>query len=160
ATSRVHSVFQRACNLMSADGRLLGVVVDPAVNGPATIVIEHGDSAPDFGALLAPGDMVHRAGEHLVIAARLTLDLSGVRLWRPAPIRRPLSAAEAEQRLYHVARLAAAIAPDAGLAPLLRDADILAGDGRPSRFQAAQAGLQAAHVALAGPPDAPLAPSG
>src|SRR6266508_3520741 len=70
----VHSVFERAFNLVSPDGALLGVVRPPAGNGPATLVLAPGVDWPPLADVVRPGDPVTMAGECLIVGGRLALD--------------------------------------------------------------------------------------
>jgi hypothetical protein len=116
---RVHSVFARACNLVSDDGMLLGIVQGPAWNGPATLVLAPGALPAPLTGLLRPGAPARRDGNRLWIADRVGLELSAARLWAPTPIVRTLDAAQIAARLDRAAEIVAAEAPRDGLARLL-----------------------------------------
>jgi hypothetical protein len=118
----VHSVFTRACNLQSADGTLLGVVEAAGGNAPATLVLSENGISESLTALVAAGEPAELRDECLHVGRRLHLRLTDIQIWQPSPIVRTLPASEVEQRLRLVAEIAASIASDGGLAPLLQDA--------------------------------------
>jgi hypothetical protein len=118
----VHSVFQRALNLMSRTGELLGMVLAPACNAPATLVVTPAVTVaapPPLTEGIAPGMTVCVTGRRVDIAGLLTLDVTTARRWTPAPIRPSLSPREIRVRLRAVVRISQNIAPTTGFAPLL-----------------------------------------
>jgi uncharacterized protein DUF2877 len=130
----VHSVFRQAFNLTRQDGTLLGVVVSPAGNAPATLVLTAGPSDEPLTSLLTLGDSASVVGEHpyfLVVAGRLILDLSTAAFWDPPPVQRTLPRREIRARLRRAATVATSESPTIGLAPLLADAGLLL-DGDPA----------------------------
>ncbi len=123
---QVHSVFQRALNLVASDGALLGVVQAPACNAPATLVVSLAGSAEHtapFTAYVAAGMPARLAGKVLDIAGLLTLDVTTARRWTPAAIRPTCPLADIRARLRRSVQIAQAVAPVSGFAPLLDAAD-------------------------------------
>src|SRR5581483_6671386 len=90
----VHSAFERAANLRSAGGELLGLVMAPGPDGPATIVLEVDGDNQALADDLLPGSSVRADDEARSLSADgLLIDLRAATLWSPAPIRRTASAA-------------------------------------------------------------------
>src|SRR3954471_12398320 len=122
ASWRVHSVFARAVNLVSPAGKLLGVVVAPAGNGPAMLIVRPTDRPVPLTLMVWPGDIAAVDGQRLAVADRLLLDLATAELWAPPPITRTLSADEILGRCALAVDIAATCAPKSGLAALLPEA--------------------------------------
>lgn len=126
---RVHSLFERALNLVSDRGELLGLVGPSAGNGPATIVLA---ALPIKGLdriRLAVGMPARTAPGRLDVGGRPRIDLSAVRQWVPARTCLSVERGELAGRLGRAERLAHEVAPQGGLAPLLQYIDALAGAG-------------------------------
>ena len=126
-TWRVHSVFRQAFNLQAPDGALLGVVLAESGNGPASLLLAPTPDLPPLDEHLQPGDEAHARAGLLTVAKWLTVNLGGVDLWSPAPIRLSLPIEEIAARIVHVRSQAAALAHDDGFASLLSDS----ASGRP-----------------------------
>nr|MBA2448766.1 hypothetical protein [Chloroflexota bacterium] len=126
---RVHSLFERALNLVSDRGELLGLVGPSAGNGPATMVL----AALPAGGLnrigLAIGMPARATSRWLDIGGGPRIDLSGIRQWVPARTCLTVEREELERRLARAEELACQVAPSGGLAPLLRHVHALAGPG-------------------------------
>ena len=148
---RVHSLFERALNLVSDEGALLGLVGPSAGNGPATIVLTALPAEGLDRIALAVGLPARAALGGLEVGGRLRIDLSGVRRWVPARTPVAIGPREIRRRLARAEQLAGAVAPSAGLAPLLPHLATLAEPGEvppaPSELdtlnQTAWTGLQA-----------------
>ncbi len=83
ARGRVHSVFERACNIETRAGELVTLLAQVLGNVPHGIRLA-GPVAP-FGAWLAPGQYAILDGAALCLPdAGVTVDLSGAAVWRGA----------------------------------------------------------------------------
>ena len=127
---RVHSVFERALNLVDANGELVGLVGPRAGNGPATVVLD-GLPAGGFERIgLQAGARARLRPGRLSIGGGLGVELRRVRGWVPCPTRLAVSAERALARVTHGERLAFERAPRGGLVPLLPYlADLATGRG-------------------------------
>ncbi|MCC6176823.1 MAG: DUF2877 domain-containing protein [Chloroflexi bacterium] len=124
---RLHSVFDRAVNLVSeADGALVAVVGPGASDGPATVVLRDAPAAGFVAAGLVPGTEVFLSGGRILSSARLRVSLADAVLWEPRPARRTLPISTVLARVTVAERIAAALAATNGLAPLLGYGEALA----------------------------------
>jgi Protein of unknown function (DUF2877) len=116
---RVHSLFERALNLVTRGGELLGLVGPRAGNGPATIVLAALPTAglDQFG--LSPGTAARISATGLDVGGRLQVDLTAAHRWEPARLDLTLLSAEIRARLAPAERIARESARAGGLAPLL-----------------------------------------
>jgi hypothetical protein len=116
---RIHSVFERALNLVDADGGLVGLVGPPAGDGPATMVLAD-LPREGLGRLgLQPNAHAELRSGRLAVAERLVVDLRRARRWVPHPTRLTVPAPRARARVAQAERLAFERAPRGGLAELL-----------------------------------------
>jgi hypothetical protein len=125
-TWTVHSVFRQALNLEASDGSLLGVVLagestPPSGNGPAVLVLEATPGVPPLNQEVEPRAAAEAQRGTLMVAGRLTIDLTPAVLWSPPPIRLTLPIDEIAARIVQARGRAAALAPGEGFAPLLTD---------------------------------------
>ena len=116
---RVHSIFERALNLQTIAGELLGLVGPRAGNGPSTIVLDRLAPVGLNRAGIAPGAPATGTDSELRIATQLTVDLRLARLWLPPSTRLAVSLQVALTRVERAEAAARAAAPAGGLAPLL-----------------------------------------
>ena len=130
---RIHSLFERALNLVTPSGELLGLVGPRAGNGPATIVLAEPPNVELDRIGLTPGDPARAADGWLRIGDRLVVDLSRARRWEPAPTPLTLRPDDAMARLARAERVAGESAPAGGLAPLLPYLAELGDDTPPDR---------------------------
>ena len=79
--ARVASVFQRACNLMTAEGHVIGLVLPEVGNGPLNIVV---DGSPSIFSALEPGMSVWLDKGRLGVAD-LQIDLKKAVIWDAQP---------------------------------------------------------------------------
>ena len=128
---RIHSLFERALNLVTPSGELVGLVGPRAGNGPATIVLAEPPNVGLDRIGLTPGDPARAADGRLRIGDRLVVDLSRARRWEPAPTPLRLRSDDAIARLARAERVARESAPAGGFAPLLSCLDELAGEDAP-----------------------------
>src|SRR6266536_2361550 len=96
---RVHSVFDRAANLRSAGGELLGLALAPAPDAPATVVVGSNPGDGPLSADVAPGMAGFVNDDMLSIGERLTIDLRNAALWSPPPIKRTAAARDIQERI-------------------------------------------------------------
>lgn len=115
---RIHAVFERAVNLLTADGDLLGVVGPRGGNGPATLVLAEPPPG-SFEALgVRPGGEARIERGRLRLSPLLEVDPGGAAVWeRPPVIPGPPEAVA--RRAEAAARQALAERGDDGLGPLL-----------------------------------------
>ena len=119
ARLRVHSVFGRALNLVSAAGDLLGLVGPHAGGAPATIVLDR-LPAGGFDALGLTADVaIDATPDWLWVGPSLQIDLRRARVWEPTATRRILPTSYVLARVAQAEATAAGVAPPGGLAPLL-----------------------------------------
>lgn len=128
AELRVHSLFERALNLVTPSGELVGLVGPRAGNGPATIVLAELSGLGLDRRGLRPNDLVRARPGRLSIGGRLEVDLGVVRRWEPWPTRVAVAPDELRARLARAEHIACVEAPDGGLAPLLPHLAVLASD--------------------------------
>jgi uncharacterized protein DUF2877 len=102
ASLRVHSVFERALNLVDAEGGLLTLLGPGGGNGPATLVLDAPPTASfsRAGPALGQAARVEQDGR-LVVPGWLTVGRDAVQLWRPE---RPLVLAAPPQRRANLER--------------------------------------------------------
>jgi hypothetical protein len=100
---RVHSVFERAVNLVDESGTLLGLIGPAGGEGPATVVLS---GVPSWRVV--PGDSCPIRAGRLVIGVA-ELDWVDARVWRPRHASRTVDAAELRRRTVRVARALADI---------------------------------------------------
>lgn len=100
--ARVHSVFERACNL--AVGTRLLTVHDAGMAHTPTSVRVVAIGAPAWGPRVRPGALALLEGRILRLGPHL-LDLTRARVWHPAPIRAGVDRTGADERLHQVAGL-------------------------------------------------------
>jgi hypothetical protein len=115
---RAHSVFERALNLATATGELVGLVGPGAGNGPATVVLRR-VPRPGFVRLLdGATDSVRIERGWLLIGSSLRIDLGQARRWEHAslPDRAP---DDLPDRLANAEEIARRAAPAGGLTALL-----------------------------------------
>jgi hypothetical protein len=120
---RVHSVFERAANLRSDAGDLLGLALAPAPNAPATIVLASDGDGRALADDLRPGAPVRHEGDAVVIDDGPVIDLLTAVLWSPPPIRRTATASNVLERIQDAQDIGSRYAPTGGLAPLLSRVD-------------------------------------
>jgi hypothetical protein len=84
----IHSVFHNALYILTGDWRLIGVVGPRSYNMPINLKVwlPKGLAIGDLG--LSQGIPVRRSGDLLMIGGDLSVDLRGVRIWKP--VRKPL----------------------------------------------------------------------
>ncbi|MEM3574784.1 MAG: DUF2877 domain-containing protein [Candidatus Bathyarchaeia archaeon] len=89
----VYSIFQNALHILTKDRRLIGVVGPRSYNMSINLKvwIPNGLMIGDLG--LKPGASVRRSGDLVILGGDFSIDLRGVRIWKP--IRRPLGAFDA-----------------------------------------------------------------
>lgn len=117
----VHSVFQRALNLVAPDGTLLGVVLGEGGNGPSSLVAEPATGLPPVDQIVEARSAARLENGHLVVAGQLAIDLANAALWTPLPIRLTLPIEEIAARIVQARARAAILAPNEGFGPLLTD---------------------------------------
>ncbi|MEM2082201.1 MAG: DUF2877 domain-containing protein [Candidatus Bathyarchaeia archaeon] len=90
---RIHSVFQNALHILTKDRRLIGIVGQRSYSMPINLKvwIPNGLTIGDLG--LKSGASVRRSGDLIILDGDFSIDLRGVRIWKP--IRRPLGAFDA-----------------------------------------------------------------
>jgi hypothetical protein len=132
-TWRVHSVFERAANLRAARGDLLGLALAPAPDAPATVMLTSDDDGGDsLSDAVAPGAACFVDGSVVSIGDDVSIDLDGVVLWLPDPIRRTANLTTIMRRIELTQEIGARYAPTGGLAPLLPRIDDLISRNVPS----------------------------
>ncbi|MGD8515406.1 MAG: DUF2877 domain-containing protein [Anaerolineae bacterium] len=77
----VLAVFDRACQLRTATGHVVALVLPPIGDGPLNIVVE---AAPGVFAALAPGQPAQLGGSSVQVG-HLQVGLAGARTWDPRP---------------------------------------------------------------------------
>ncbi len=121
---RVLHVFERACNLVDAQGRLLSLVISDLAAGPFALVLPGRDGAvPDWGgfqAWVTAETPVLVEGRRLRLGG-LAVETEGARRWDPRPDWGRLSAglATARRRLAEARTLALRHAPPGAFTALL-----------------------------------------
>jgi hypothetical protein len=118
----VHSVFERAFNLVAPSASLLGVVQVDGANGPATLVLGPGPDMVAFDQHVEPGAPARVTAGTLTVVGRLTINLTTAALWSPPPVRLALDIQEIAERIVQVRARAATLAPAEGFGQLLNDA--------------------------------------
>jgi hypothetical protein len=115
--ARVLAVFERACDLLTADGHLLALVLPHIGDGPLSIVVE---GAPGDFALVEPGTRASLARDCLQVGC-LSISLTDTSLWEPRPGWRSLRARHetVKQQLPHLRTTALRHAPEGSLLALL-----------------------------------------
>jgi len=117
----IHSVFRNALYILTGDRRLIGVVGPRSYNMPINLKVwlPKGLAIGDLG--LSQGIPVRRSGDLLMIGGDLSVDLRGVRIWKP--IRRKslevLDEAELSRSIKEVEDAASEWASTEGFGPLI-----------------------------------------
>ena len=117
--AHVLAVFERACNLVAWDGRVIGVVLSEIGDGPLNVVNE---GKPGVFASLQPG-MPARLERGRLRFGPLEIDLANARVWEPCPDWEELRACGAAigDRLPLLRDIALQDAPEGNLLNLTRD---------------------------------------
>lgn len=128
---RVHSVFERALNLVDGDGAILGLVGPRGGNGPATMVL--GSLPADFPPAWFKAGVsaeVDRDGR-LMIGESLVLEVAQAEIWSNLAGREPEAWVSRKQRRANVAQAVNVAhqrhAAQDGLGGLLPHLDLLLG---------------------------------
>jgi hypothetical protein len=79
---RVHSVFGRACNLVTHEDLLVSLVTPSVGAGPVNVVLDVPDGADFRDEGLLVGQAVYRSGQLLRIG-RMTVELDAAEAWSP-----------------------------------------------------------------------------
>lgn len=118
-TGQIHSVFERAFNLL-IDGRLVGVVRSDVPICPINLVtdIPSTETMPSWG--IKKGLRAKISGNHFFVEDVLEISLDGAKIWHPPTrVEKPLRKEQIEQNLEAVKKGALSRAGDEGLGPLL-----------------------------------------
>ncbi len=113
------AVFERACNLMTADGDVLALVLPQIGDGPLNIVV---DGAPSDLALLKPGDPAQLTQDCLEVG-NVSISLASTSVWEPCPDWDSLRACHKAitQQIPHLQATALHYGPGGSLLALLPD---------------------------------------
>ncbi|MDL9980587.1 DUF2877 domain-containing protein [Microbacterium sp. ASV49] len=91
---RVHSVFRSVVNIAVSDGSLWCLAASAVAPGPRTVTVDAASFA-DFG--IAPGQPVAVDDAAVRIDEALIVSLRGARVWEPAELPGPVSAARVHE---------------------------------------------------------------
>jgi len=139
APARVLAVFDHACDLLTADGEVIGLVLPAVGEGPLNVVVENSPGL--FDGLQA--GMAARLTSLTIVVGRLRVDLTGVTVWEPQPNWSALRARRAaiEARLPTVRDLALERTAGESLLALLADPSITTSDRHDAVLARAREGL-------------------
>lgn len=139
APAQVLAVFEHACDLVTSDGEVIGLVLQAVGEGPLNVVVEGGPGL--FGSL-----QVGTAAQltlSAIVVGRLRVDLSAARIWDPRPDWDALRARRAtlEARLLAVRDLALKRTTGESLLALLADPSIIGSDRHDAVLARAREGM-------------------
>lgn len=122
----VVAVYTNSCYARFADGQLACIGSLRLDDGPLTLRVAF-PPGQDMAALgIRTGAPVHRASDGLQLGDGIWLDTSNAAFWSPSDIEAYASTETIERRMDSVIARLEAVAPDAGLAPLIGSAESLA----------------------------------
>ena len=132
-------MFEHACDLVTSDGEVIGLVLQAVGEGPLSVVVEGGPGL--FGSL-----QVGTAAQltlSAIVVGRLRVDLSAARIWDPRPDWDALRARRAtlEARLLAVRDLALKRTTGESLLALLADPSIIGSDRHDAVLARAREGM-------------------
>lgn len=83
----VHSIFSKALNFSGKTGRLYSIVLSDVCNGPCTIRVDNKQLTNLKDSGISIGERVRFDKDKIEIGIKLTIDLTGARLWIPQALR-------------------------------------------------------------------------
>ena len=139
APAQVLAVFEHACDLVTSDEDVIGLVLPAVGEGPLNVVVEGGPGL--FGGLQA--GMAAQLAPSAIVVGRLRVDVAAARVWDPRPDWEALRARRAAMGAYlpAVRDLALRRTTEESLLTLLADPSITGSDRHDAVLARAREGM-------------------